>query len=183
MEQIPPHYSAVHFNGQRAYKLARQGAEPALKAKKITVYAFDIINYRKPDLLCSIKCSKGTYIRALARDLGTAADSCAYVEKLSRTSVGKFLLAEALDPDQIDHTYQSPGADWIVTNLTGIERLTVKDAFLLRILTGYPPEDAFFMENRIDDGNYFVLDSKNIIRAVITRSGKHYKYQSVLGGK
>lgn len=104
IEQVPPLYSAVHVNGKRAHELARslQGKEKAaadreMKKRKVIVHSAALLSWDPPLAELEIHCSKGTYIRSLARDMALAAGSRAHVVSLTRTAVGNFSLAEALD--------------------------------------------------------------------------------------
>lgn len=94
--QIPPVYSAVKVDGKRAYKYARNGKEVELKAKPLVIEELELIHYKKPELKLRIVCSKGTYIRALTRDIGKALESGAYLTGLCRTRVGNVVLDECL---------------------------------------------------------------------------------------
>lgn len=95
--QTPPAYSAVKVDGKRAYKYARQGQEVVIKAKELVIDSIEVIDFDLPKCTLKIVCSKGTYIRALARDIGTALDSGAYLTGLRRTRVGDVHVADALD--------------------------------------------------------------------------------------
>ena len=95
-EQVPPIYSAVHHDGVRAYRLARAGMEPRLKSRRVSVYQLEALDYKPPDLRLRVHCSKGTYVRSLARDIGKAIGSCAYLAALERTAVGPFRLEAAV---------------------------------------------------------------------------------------
>lgn len=97
-EQVPPIFSAVMVNGKRSYELARKGEEVELKAKLIEIYEFEITRLELPEIDFRIVCSKGTYIRSIARDLGLALNSGAHLTKLCRTKIGGFSLSEAKDP-------------------------------------------------------------------------------------
>jgi len=99
IEQVPPVFSAVKVNGKRAYELARKGEEVELRAKKLVIDSIEIINFSMPELKLRIVCSKGTYIRALARDIGTALNSGAYLTALERTRIGNYHLSEAYEID------------------------------------------------------------------------------------
>ena len=88
--QVPPSFSAVHVDGKRAYKLARRGEELDIPAKKVTIYSFEILEYRKPDLRFRVTCSGGTYIRAIARDLAAMCGTKGYLTELHRTAIGPF---------------------------------------------------------------------------------------------
>ncbi len=94
-QQIPPLYSAVHINGQRAYKLARKGVEAEIPPRTVTITEFEITNIDLPKVDFRVAVSKGTYIRSLARDFGTALGAGAYLSKLVRTRIGKYHLSEA----------------------------------------------------------------------------------------
>jgi tRNA pseudouridine55 synthase len=97
--QIPPAYSAAKVTGQRAYALARQGAEVALQPRPVQVYAIEVLHYTYPDLDVEVRCGKGTYIRSLARDLGEKLGCGAYVQALRRTQVGPFRAVDGLALD------------------------------------------------------------------------------------
>ena len=99
--QIPPAFSAVHVGGRRAYKLARQGAPPSLQARTVVVREFSIRSWDETALEATICCSSGTYIRALARDLGRDVDSAAHVTELRRTAIGPFAVDEAKSPSDV----------------------------------------------------------------------------------
>lgn len=92
--QVPPAFSACKINGKRAYELARKGEEPELKAKPLVIDEIELLECRldreAPEISLRIVCSKGTYIRALARDIGTALGSGAHLTALRRTRVGDF---------------------------------------------------------------------------------------------
>lgn len=99
IKQIPPQVSAIKVNGKRAYKMARKGEEVELKPRPVTVYGFEIRDIRRHgdlvDVDASITCSSGTYIRALARDLGAALGSGGHLTALRRTFVGPYGLSMA----------------------------------------------------------------------------------------
>lgn len=97
MEQMPPPYSAKKIKGKKAYELARRGETPQLKAKKVTIYNIELLDYEWPELKIRTKVSSGTYIRALARDIGRALKIGAYVGELKRTRIGDYLLKDARD--------------------------------------------------------------------------------------
>ncbi|MBR1415966.1 MAG: tRNA pseudouridine(55) synthase TruB [Prevotella sp.] len=98
IEQVPPVFSAVMVNGDRAYELARKGHDVELKAKKIRIDELELTSFDSETMLMSIRvvCGKGTYIRSLARDIGEALDSGAYLTALCRTRVGNVRLEDCL---------------------------------------------------------------------------------------
>lgn len=95
-EQVPPIFSALKIGGKRAYKLARAGKEPEIKPRQITVSEFEITRVALPEVDFRIVCTKGTYIRSLARDFGLALNSGAHLIALCRTRIGAYSLNDAL---------------------------------------------------------------------------------------
>lgn len=100
IQQMPPQFSAKKVKGKRAYKSAREGKEVELAPVNLKINKFDILNYQEPFLEVLIDCSKGTYIRALARDLGQKLDCGGYMSGLIRTSIGEFKLDKAFQIDE-----------------------------------------------------------------------------------
>ncbi len=99
--QIPPQYAALKVAGRPAYARARGGETVALAARTVQVFRLDVIEIASPDLRLLVVCSSGTYVRAIARDLGRALGSAAYLARLRRLSVGALEVADALTPDQL----------------------------------------------------------------------------------
>ena len=97
IDQVPPLFSAVKVEGKRAYEHARKGSDMVLQPKKINIYELELLNYSEKEIVLRIVCSKGTYIRALARDLGIAIKSGAYLVGLKRTRIGDLKLENAKD--------------------------------------------------------------------------------------
>ncbi len=106
-QQVPPLFSAVMINGVRAYELARAGVETEVKAREIEIKEFEITAVRLPEVDFRIVCSKGTYIRSIARDFGLALGSGAHLTALRRTRIGKFLVADAVTPQEFSGSIQS----------------------------------------------------------------------------
>ena len=96
ISQVPPVYSAVKVQGKRAYRQARDGRPPDIPVRTVAVHSFEILSWEEPDLTVRINCSKGTYIRSLARDLGLTAGSRAYCVSLRRTGIGPFSVGSAV---------------------------------------------------------------------------------------
>ncbi|GHT31661.1 tRNA pseudouridine synthase B [Bacteroidia bacterium] len=100
IEQIPPAFSAVKVGGQRAYDLARRGEEVELKAKTLVIDEIELLDFEDNTLKIRVVCSKGTYIRALARDIGEALQSGAHLTALQRTRIGDITLEKCTSPDE-----------------------------------------------------------------------------------
>ena len=98
IQQVPPAFSACMVNGKRAYDLARKGEEVELKPKLLVIDEIELLECNLPDIKIRVVCSKGTYIRALARDIGEALDSGAHLIALERTRVGDVRLEDCLNP-------------------------------------------------------------------------------------
>ena len=100
IEQIPPAFSACKVHGDRAYDLARKGREVELKPKWLVIDAIELLAFKPDELKIRIVCSKGTYIRALARDIGQALQSGAHLIALERTGIGNITLNDCLTIEQ-----------------------------------------------------------------------------------
>jgi len=116
IQQVPPAVSAIKVAGERAYRLTRAGAAPELKPRPVTVYEFTVTALRRMkgdgevggmlDLDATVRCSSGTYIRALARDLGAALSTGGHLTSLRRTRVGGYGLEEARTLDQLAERFE-----------------------------------------------------------------------------
>ena len=95
--QIPPSHSAIKKDGKRVYESARKGIEVILDPRPVTVSIFEVTRFELPEIDFRIVCSKGTYIRSLARDLGELLKVGAYMSSLTRTRIGEFKLEDATD--------------------------------------------------------------------------------------
>lgn len=95
IKQRPPIFSALKINGQRAYKLARDGKEVEIPERIVTVHSFEVVDYNYPELKIRTHVSSGTYIRSLAADLGTALGVGAYCTQLRRTAINKWDIGDA----------------------------------------------------------------------------------------
>ncbi len=102
LDQIPPAYSAVKVKGKRAYEYARDGKDPELKPKKLIIKEIEVVNFESTELILRIVCSKGTYIRGLARDIGKALNSGAHLTALKRTRIGKYLNSDAMPIEALE---------------------------------------------------------------------------------
>ena len=118
IQQIPPAFSACKIDGNRAYDLARRGEEVNLKPKLLVIDEIELLKYDMPEIVIRVVCSKGTYIRALARDIGVALNSGAHLTALRRTRVGDVRVEDCLDPREF--------AEWIQTQEIEINNDTNK---------------------------------------------------------
>ncbi|RLD36178.1 MAG: tRNA pseudouridine(55) synthase TruB, partial [Bacteroidetes bacterium] len=98
IEQTPPIFSAIKIDGKRAYEYARNDEEVKIKSKKISIYEFELTRVELPEIDFRIRCSKGTYIRSIARDFGLALNNGAHLTALRRTKIGDFCVEDAMTP-------------------------------------------------------------------------------------
>lgn len=106
IEQRPPAYSAIKVAGRRAYALARAGQAVELEPRRVTIHSIDLVEWddstpAEPVAILDVECSAGTYVRSLARDLGVAVASAAYLGALTRTSSGPFTIDDAVSLDAV----------------------------------------------------------------------------------
>jgi tRNA pseudouridine55 synthase len=128
IEQVPPKFSAVHINGKRAYKLARQGREVELSARTVQVHRLELTSLELPDFELQIECGSGTYIRSLGRDIGACLGCGATMKALTRSAIGSFTIEHAIEPDQltpdnIASLVQSP-----IDAVSHLPRINITDA-------------------------------------------------------
>ena len=101
IEQRPPAYSAINYKGRRAYKLARQGKAVDLEKRVVTIHSINVVSVNLPDITFDVTCSRGTYIRTLAAEIGERLGSAAHLKSLRRLSSGVFEVSDALDSKMI----------------------------------------------------------------------------------
>ena len=100
IEQVPPTFSACKVDGKRAYEMARKGNEVELKPKTLVIDEIELTECNLPNITIRVVCSKGTYIRALARDIGEALQSGGHLTALRRTRVGQYKVEDCLNPEK-----------------------------------------------------------------------------------
>ena len=140
-EQIPPMYSALKHQGQRLYDLARKGLEVDRPARPITIHSLTLLRFDATSMELDVHCSKGTYIRTLAEDIGRSLGCCGHVEVLRRTAVGSLKVMDALTIDQLEVMPQDERdkvlmpMDELVSYLPSVE---VNEAMSLMLCQGNP---------------------------------------------
>lgn len=108
IEQVPPAFSAIKIDGQRAYKLAREGKEVKIEPRQVTINRLEIVSYDYPEVKLVADVSSGTYIRALVEDIGKVLETGAYTTGLRRISIGSFQVTLALlQPDLTENTIEN----------------------------------------------------------------------------
>ncbi len=165
--QIPPKFSALKINGKRAYKLAREGKDFELKPKKKFIYSYHIIRYENNHLKVKIQCSSGTYIRSLARDLGRAVDSYAFVDELKRTHIGDF----SINKTKLISNTTINDIQKLEEALNFLPNLTVKKEAIPKIKNGVPFQSHFLIETKSNlNGYYVIVNPKKEIVSVLNNN-------------
>ncbi len=111
IQQVPPMHSALKVDGRPLYKLAHQGIEIERKSRQVTIYNIELLAKRHDELALDVLCSKGTYIRTLAEDIGEALGCGAHVAVLRRTVVGEFVLANTVTLEQLEARAEREGGE------------------------------------------------------------------------
>lgn len=101
-DQIPPVYSAKSIKGKKAYRSAREGETPVMLPQKVRIENLEVVNYEYPVLTLRVKCSKGTYIRSLARDIGKELETGAHIIGLKRTKIGQYHVKDAVTVEEFE---------------------------------------------------------------------------------
>ena len=175
--QQPPDYSAIHINGKRAYKLTLAGEKPEIPKRSVIIYDYEIKNWNPPFLTVKVKCSKGTYIRSLARDLGLASGSLAYVTSLKRTEVGKWHLKDSVFPHNFDPDEDIITGKKLFNMLDSVNILTVTENQSDMILKGYPINQ--WNDEPISNGLTALFSRKDNFLALIENNEDILSYRFV----
>ena len=217
IQQQPPVYSAIHINGKRASERMRNGEVIEMAWRAVSIYSLDIVSALTEDgsktddelsrvasLFLHISCSKGTYIRSLARDIACAAGSCAYLSALRRTKIGPFMLENAagfshlpifgsLSPTDADGSVrQELPSDEILSHVRVIDpetacmmglppAISIDERFRFCFLNGKPIKNDWFRQGMNQDGKFAVFCGNDFLG--IIRKGKTVtSYECVCGG-
>jgi tRNA pseudouridine55 synthase len=137
--QLPPSYSAIKINGERAYDLARGGAAPVLSPRPVTIHALDLIDAGRDEAVFEARCGKGFYVRALARDLGRRLGCYGHVSALRRTRVGPFFETDAVRlADLDDDAFRAKALRRVEAGLMEVPRVVVDSCVAARLRRGQP---------------------------------------------
>lgn len=157
IKQVPPSYSAVHYNGKRAYELARNGIAIDLRPKDVRIDYINILSVNLPYVCLEVGCSTGTYIRALAADLGRSLGIGAHLTSLRRIKSGPFHVDDALTLMQIDHHLSNNTIGEMIiplrNALNGMMEVYITDELAEKIRNGYQPSSGELSSERISSFN------------------------------
>jgi tRNA pseudouridine55 synthase len=150
IKQTPPQYSAIKIDGQRAYDLARAGENPEMKSRIVEIHSLTLLAHRGTESDFRTQCGKGTYIRAIARDIARQLGTCGHIAALRREAVGHFTLENAISLEQLENLAHSAALDKALhpleTPLDDIPALDLKSDEVARLKNG----QALSFVSRID---------------------------------
>ncbi|MET0336986.1 MAG: tRNA pseudouridine(55) synthase TruB [Caulobacter sp.] len=183
IDQVPPAYSAIKVDGERAYDLAREGVEFELKTRKVNIYALSFVAAPDADHVeLEMDCGKGTYVRAVVRDLAEALGACGHVSQLRRTRVGAFTEATAISLETLENfDYDARLSEALLpveTALDDIPALAVTDEDAFRLAQGRPivlvPRQVETLKAQLTQGDRTVsaMNGEKIVALCEMRAGR-----------
>lgn len=171
IKQHPPVYSAIRIDGQRLYDLARQGKAPDKAPERtVTVHTFELISFQSPVASVRVHCSKGTYIRSLARDLGEVLGTGACLSKLVREKAGRMDIGDSLTLDRIKEQIEKDDWQSLFTDLTtalGFDKIEVDHRDAENIFHGRAIEIA-----PVQSGHHLLAVQNGVYVALLKQEGK-----------
>jgi len=174
IEQIPPAYSAVKTNGRRAYKIARQGGDPELKPRQISVFHLQLLSYdtTEGNALLEVSCSGGTYVRSLARDIARTLGTYGHTSGIRRLTCGTFTENEAVAQDAVN------GKTPLIPIQTALRQFPVweaDDVLLADIYFGRDVQLPTFKEDSI-----LITEKNNHVVALVSRTAENSFHPSIV---
>ncbi len=176
--QVPPAYSAVHVDGRRASQLARSGQTPTLEARNVHIAELTLTSMEGRVARMEASCSKGTYIRSLARDIARELGTVAHVGRLRRTRVGAFNVSEANLPDAVGRD-DLMAPDEFLKRLGGVGFARLKASMVERIRHGVPLEEGHFTGGMPEESVIAVRDPAGRVVAVVEWRHGRLEYRVV----
>lgn len=165
LPQTPPRFSALKIQGERAYRLARQGKTVELKPRIIEIFSLELVWFKYPEFCLKIHCGSGTYVRSLGRDIGTRLGSGAIMTGLVRTRIGNFLLEESLASDAIDQDVIDRNLLLPQDHLNELKQVRVSDEQLLPFANGC----AWTPDHPIHEEQIAAVDQSNRLLAILKK--------------
>ena len=182
IDQVPPKFSAKKIDGVPMYKRARRNEEVVVQPKKVIVYSIDDVHIALPDVSFSIICGTGTYLRAIARDLGHRLGCGGYLSALIRTSVGNHNVSDAADFEEVIQSIKSDNSDKFLKSeldmLPHLPKIQVGQIEAWKVQQG---QILFGLASKIKTAQLFLIVSNdNELLAVTEKTPGGYKYKRVL---
>lgn len=174
--QVPPAYSAVHVNGARAYRLARDGETPDIKPRTVTVHSIDLRSMEGPEAVLDIRCGSGTYVRSLARDIAYELGTVAHLTELRRTAIGDFGVDEAGRPDDFVATRDVIPADRFVPRLPAVRSAALLPESVARVAHGAPLSERDMSGSTSEDGFLVLFTPEGGLAGAAEKKGERYTY-------
>ncbi len=164
ISQVPPAYSAVHVDGQRSYKAVRAGKPVVIPERTVTISSLTLDAWDPPYGVFSITCSKGTYVRSLARDIALAAGSRAFVSSLTRNRIGPFKVSEGVRADKFDPSKHLLSPIDALSSAYPVEKAVIEDQHCQKILNGSLPQESWMSD-------YHQTETESSFIAAVDRNG------------
>lgn len=161
IKQIPPMYSALKHNGQKLYELARQGIEIEREPRKVTIYNIDIVEIKLPIVKILVKCSKGTYIRSLCYDIGSALGCGAMMWSLERLGTGSFVKEDSINIDQLNEENIKDFLLPIESTFENYHRIIVDEKFQKLLVNGVAVKDNKLVKDLRKSVYYTIFNEEN----------------------
>jgi tRNA pseudouridine55 synthase len=182
LSQVPPVYSAVHVDGRRASEAARSGAEVTLRPRTVRIDRLDMLDYSPPEARVRVSCTKGTYIRSLARDIAARLGTCAYLSRLRRTRIGGFSVEEAHVPDDFDLARDVLSPAVFFDAVPALGKVVVRPEWSVPVSRGIRLETAHFERPPERDGTFGAFSADRSLLAIIEASGSRLRYLATFPG-
>ena len=183
IDQIPPAYSAIRVNGERAHRLAREGRAPVLAPRSVTIHSCTLREWEPPDAVVEVHCSKGAYIRSLVRDVAAAAGTVGMVQELRRTSVGAFSVKDAVSTEAFDAERHVVDGKAVLAAIEGARSVTVNESAISRVLNGgrVTADDVVGgEEGATTQGMYGLFAETGSLLALADFDGDRFRWSCVL---
>lgn len=168
LRQRPPAYSAVQVAGKRAYRIARAGGDVEIPEREVEVSELSAVGYTPPDLTVQLRCSAGTYVRSLARDVAASLGTHAHVTELRRSAIGPFAVGDAKAPETVEASDLIPPGQF-VERLDTVDSAVVVARHLADVRQGRPPQRGYFQS--LDGSGTYVaaFDQQGDLVALLQR--------------
>jgi len=174
--QRPPQYSAIHVQGRRASEAARSGEEVDLKPRSVTVHRLELLEFAGPEATVRLSCSKGTYVRSLARDLAAAAGSRGHVRTLRRTRIGGFRVEDAHAPQDFrEAEHVLPPLEFF-SAVPALKRISVRPRWSAAVSRGVRLDPELFETPPSGQGIFGAFSTDERLLAVIECQGGRLRY-------
>jgi tRNA pseudouridine55 synthase len=182
IRQAPPAYSAVHVGGRRAHERARRGEAVTPAERPVRIARLDLVSWEPPDAVLAVTCSRGTYVRSLARDIAARLGTFAHVAELRRTRVGDFRVEEAVSPDAFEPSRDLWNPRVLFERCPPLRMLELDTARAGLLAVGTPPADAWFPDPVPSDGLYGAFRSGGDLVALVEREAGRWRCRAVFPG-